>query len=56
MKDFLQFPMLGWQAGGQELGGSTARQPAQAGQWQYSILQASCSVYKWGLAGGQEPL
>ena len=38
----------------QELGGSTARQPAQAGQWKCSIPWTSCSVYEWGLAGGQE--
>ena len=35
----------------QELGGSTARQPAQAGQWKYSTPWTSCSVYEWGLAG-----
>ena len=38
----------------QELGTSTARQLAQAREWKYSILQTSCSVYKWGLAVGQE--
>jgi len=36
----------------QELGGSRARQPAQAGQGKYSIPQMSCSVYEWGLARG----
>ena len=35
----------------QELGGSTARQIAQAGQWKYSIPWMSRSVYKLGLAG-----
>jgi len=35
----------------QELGGSTARQLAQAGQWKYSTTWTSCSVYEWGLAG-----
>ena len=39
----------------QELGGSTVSQLAQARQWKYSIPHMSCSVYKWGLAGGQEP-
>jgi len=38
----------------QELGGSTARQLAQAGQWEYSIPWMSCSVYEWGLARRQE--
>jgi len=40
----------------QERGGSTARQPAQAGQRKYSIARASGSVYEWGLAAGQESL
>jgi len=40
----------------QELGGSTARQPAQAGQWKYSIPQTACSVYEQGLAVGQEAI
>jgi len=35
----------------QELGGSTARQPAQAGQWKYSMPWMLCSVYEWGLVG-----
>jgi len=43
-------------AGVQELAGSTARQPAQPGQWKYSIPLASCSDYEWGLAGGQEAI
>jgi len=38
----------------QQLGGSIARQPAQAGQWKYSIAQTLCSVYEWGLAKGKE--
>jgi len=38
--------------GVQELGGSTARQRAQAGQWKYCIAWTSCSVCKCGLAGG----
>jgi len=38
----------------QELGGSTARQPAQAGQWKYFTPQMPCSVYEWRLARGQE--
>jgi len=38
----------------QELGGTTARQPAQADEQKYSIPYTSCLVYKWGLVGGQE--
>ena len=34
-------------------GGSTARQPAQAGRWTYSIPQTSCSAYERGLARGR---
>jgi len=37
----------------QELGGSTARQPAQAGQRTYSAPWTACSAYEWGLSGGQ---
>jgi len=37
-----------------ELGGSIARQIAQAGQCRYSIPWASCSLYEWGLASRQE--
>jgi len=33
----------------QELGGSTARQPAQVGQWKYSITWTSHSVYEGGV-------
>ena len=38
----------------QELGGSRARQLAQAGQWKCSIPWTPCSVYEWRLTGGQE--
>ena len=31
-----------------------AQTDSQASQWKYSILQMSCSVYEWGLAGGKE--
>jgi len=34
----------------QKMGGSIARQLAQAVQWKYSIPCTSCSVYEWGLA------
>jgi len=37
----------------QDLGGSIARQPAQAGQGKYSIAWTSSSVYEWALVGGQ---
>jgi len=37
-----------------ELRGSIARQLAQTGQWKYSLPYIPCSVYEWGLAGGQE--
>ena len=37
----------------QELGGSTARQPARAGQWKYSIAWTPCSVSAWGWPGGK---
>jgi len=40
----------------QELGRSIARQLAEDGQWKYSMPWTSSSVYKWGLAGAQEPL
>jgi len=40
----------------QELGESRVRQLAQAGLCKYSTPQMSHSVYKWRLAGGQEPL
>jgi len=38
----------------QELGGSTARQLAQGGQWKYFIPETNCSVYVRGLAREQE--
>ena len=38
------------------LGGSTARQQAQAGRWKYSIPWMSCLIYEWELARGQEAL
>jgi len=47
---------LSYSADEQELGGSIARQLAQVGQQKYSIPWTSCSVYKWGLAGGQGSL
>ena len=41
-------------AGVRELGGSAARQLAQAGRWKYSIPWMSCTVCEGALAGGQE--
>jgi len=38
----------------QELGGSRARQTAQAGRWKYSIPWMLCSVYERRLAGVQQ--
>ena len=47
--------MIGWWRAVLELGGSIARQLAQAIWGQYiNGAQWSCSVYKWGLAGTQE--
>ena len=51
-RTFFQFPVFGCWADVQELGGSTARQLAQAGQRTCSIPETSCSVYKCRLAGG----
>jgi len=38
------------------LGGSTARQTAQAGQWKYSIPWTLRSIYESGLAGGRKAI
>jgi len=52
IQGFFQPPVLSQWAGVQGLGGHS-QAATQAGQRKCSVPQTVCSVYEWGLAGGQ---